>query len=979
MSSALAAIASTQVLAEDASGPISPLYGKIAPFYGKIAPFYGKIAPFYGKIAPFYGKIAPFWSDTATFWSGTSPFIQSTAKTTAPPPPGAQFDPFWGSGPTNPYTTPNPNVTYSKIGGFWNSEAANWGTVQTAWSNAASDADFANLAKQLQGTILDPASSFWGKAILAKTKNGTLASVYSNALLSQAGVTFNANGSVNASSLRGVTETQQAVFFLGLYDNLMSLSGTGHVDWWMAATEWSPALAQTEGTIPDGGTAPTVGMIDFTISGGTKVSKQVTQFGSGLTDGHGAAVASLIMGSVDGSGILGVLPKGSVNVVVYNPYDDTGTTNWTDVGTGIAALSAAIFKDKTVPVGVLNASLGVPGWTLNPGWNDALALGNAHGHNLVIAAGNDGVTQTQNVPWNFDANPNLIIVGSVGVDGTISNFSNRPGEACLLPTSSASIDCTEANKLKNRFIVAPGELVLVSDGQGGFVRQSGTSLAAPLVSGAIALLQNRWPWLSNYPDETAQIILKSATPLGSQPGSDPDYGVGELNIKASQSPLNWAALQYYTVQNGKMSQTPVSASAALAQVANGSQASFDSSNLSFTVLEAVGATYRDFQIPLSSKLVGQKTVTGGGGQLYQSYLSSALRAQAGRFAGLAAAQGNVSGALGIAAAGVPAGHLGGMAVRFSMAPKEATTGFRNRAMPYEMRTTLASDTSNITFGFGEGAAVLDGHTGFGFHSDYELGRGGANPVLGLASGGSYLNAGMLVAPRLTVSLGATQRRDRRDLAAFGLSSGPESDGLRYYAARAEQIGLQYAASDALTLRSAITQLHEDSAVLGVQSVDRADFRGGSDTTAATMGFDLALPRGFSLTGSGTVGSTRLGGAQLETRSLGLISTAAELAIAKAHVFARTDSVRLALSKPLNVNSGSLRYDSVGVVDRETGTLGVISQSVNAANRTPYSGEIVYGHALARGEFSLFGRADANAAGTLQTISYTGGAQLSLAF
>ena len=78
-------------------------------------------------------------------------------------------------------------------------------------------------------------------------------------------------------------------------------------------------------------------------------------------------------------------------------------------------------------------------------------------------------------------------------------------------------------------MVAPGELILVSDGQGGVTRQIGTSFAAPLVSGAIALLHDRWPWLSNFPVETANIILNSAKDLGA-PGVDAVYGHGLLDV-----------------------------------------------------------------------------------------------------------------------------------------------------------------------------------------------------------------------------------------------------------------------------------------------------------------------------------------------------------------------------------------------------------------------------------------------------------------
>ena len=85
-------------------------------------------------------------------------------------------------------------------------------------------------------------------------------------------------------------------------------------------------------------------------------------------------------------------------------------------------------------------SLGVPGWTLHPDWNGVFAdrkcMTLTKTNVFVIAAGNDGITQTQNIVWNKD-NANIIVVGSVDPAGTISTFSNRPGDVCLLTAKTA--------------------------------------------------------------------------------------------------------------------------------------------------------------------------------------------------------------------------------------------------------------------------------------------------------------------------------------------------------------------------------------------------------------------------------------------------------------------------------------------------------------------------------------------------------------
>lgn len=980
------------------SGDVSPLYGRINPFYGDVSSYYGRINPFYGRINPFYGRINPFFGDVTAYWGRINPFTQ-TADTSTIAFYGTNYDAFWGAGPSNPYKAVGSPVPYASIAGFWQSEFSNWNAMQPAWNAAVSANDGQNLANLLQNNIINPAVAFWGQAVQKGTtapigtsykplpgvdpkKSGRTAQTLQAAemaWLSPYGVTFK-NGVIDPASLLAMDPSHRAMLMLNLYDDLMDYSGTGHVDWWMGSVGWSPALANTAGKAPAGGTMPTVGMIDFVIQSGTHLSKQITQFGStAFNDGHGAAVGSLIMGSVDGSGVLGVMPQGSVNVVVYDPYDATGTTNWTDVGAGVAKLANAIFAGKTVPMGVLNASLGEPGYTLSPGWNDALATAGAHGHNLVIAAGNGGSTQTQNVVWNFSANPNLIIVGSVGVDGTISNFSNRPGEACLLPTAASA--CAEANKLKYHFIVAPGELVLVSDGLGGHMRQSGTSLAAPLVSGAIALLQNRWPWLSKYPDETATIILGTATPKGTNPGADAVYGVGELNIAASQAPLNWNNLTYYQGANGKAGTIAVPLSTVVAQLRPGTQSAWDASGLYYSAIEKIGNTIRDFQIPLSSKLVGQNVTTNAGVQQYQSYLAAALRAQAGHFSALAPTNSR-DGAIvsGFMKSTVPVGLVGGATFRVSVTPAEVGGAFQMRTARYETDGALVSDGGSLNFGYGNGAAALDGSDSFGFRSDYDLGKGGANPLLGLASGGTYLGARATLVPGLSLGFGTTERSSTRNLAASGIQPAGTGNWVGRYAAQAQHISLVYAVAPGLSARAGFTRLHEDSALLGIQSLDRTDLQGGSVTSGTSVGFDLAVGHTLTVSATGTMARTHAGGGQITTRNL--TSGSAELALIKARLLGKSDELRLTIASPLHTLGGHLTYNSYGVVDRDTGQLGLIAQSFAPRGRLPLAGQAMYGVALpqARGEFSLFGRVDRDSQLMASTgLDYTAGAQFRVAF
>ncbi|MCO6479079.1 MAG: S8 family serine peptidase, partial [Phaeodactylibacter sp.] len=143
---------------------------------------------------------------------------------------------------------------------------------------------------------------------------------------------------------------------------------------------------------------------------------------------------------------------------------------------------------------------------------------------VVFSAGNDGpgpLTITQPKFNNWDT-VRLFAVGNVNGNSAsfpIANSSSRGPSKCG----------GEGSLLIKPEVSAPGSNVR-SSVPGGYGNLSGTSMAAPHVSGAVLLLKEAFPYLTG--EEILLALYYSCTDLG-EPGEDNDYGMGIINVPAA--------------------------------------------------------------------------------------------------------------------------------------------------------------------------------------------------------------------------------------------------------------------------------------------------------------------------------------------------------------------------------------------------------------------------------------------------------------
>lgn len=290
--------------------------------------------------------------------------------------------------------------------------------------------------------------------------------------------------------------------------------------------EWSLIkLTATDVASAKGGSGVKVAVLDQLADCGhpdlaTRCTSLTLQGGTYKTYGtHGTHTSGTVAGSRFGVAT-------SATVINYGVFDDTGwiatgtylRDAWKDAYSRGARISSMSFGCSRIALCFSSAELTtmatatMPMLYVKAAGNDGYQLGNE-------TSGISTVTATA-------ALNRTLLVGSVGASGSISYFSNRPGEGCLLP--SGTTVCSNALKWKYHFLVAPGESIYATLPNGGYGYMSGTSMATPIVAGVAALLQQRWPTLASKPETLARILLTTATDLGPV-GVDSSYGYGLLN------------------------------------------------------------------------------------------------------------------------------------------------------------------------------------------------------------------------------------------------------------------------------------------------------------------------------------------------------------------------------------------------------------------------------------------------------------------
>jgi subtilisin family serine protease len=226
---------------------------------------------------------------------------------------------------------------------------------------------------------------------------------------------------------------------------------------------------------------------------------------------HGTHVAGTIAAPQNGLGVVGAAPKAKLMAVKFLGANGSGT----DLGGAQSIVYAAKNGAK-----IINCSWG--GGEASQVMTDAVAYAQSRNVLIVAAAGNDGLNtdRHEHIPSGIDLD-NVISVGATANrSGSRAGFSNFG--PLTVDLAAPGVD------IKSTFLPTAniGRRSL-------YAKLSGTSMAAPHVSGVAALIWSAQPQLTYL--EVKQILMEKAAKVS--PWQNRSRTEGVLNAKKSLETL----------------------------------------------------------------------------------------------------------------------------------------------------------------------------------------------------------------------------------------------------------------------------------------------------------------------------------------------------------------------------------------------------------------------------------------------------------
>lgn len=232
-------------------------------------------------------------------------------------------------------------------------------------------------------------------------------------------------------------------------------------------------------------------------------------------NGHGTIVAGIIAAQDNSIGTVGIAPD--VNLYAVKALGQDGTGSESDVIAGIVWCMQN-------NIDVINMSLSSPDST--PFLHDIIQKATQQGITIVAAAGNDGNADGSDDTIEYPAKySEVIAVGAVDQAKHRASFSGSGSELEL---------------------ASPGVSIVSTSNDGGYLSESGTSMATPYVTGIVALYKEEYPDMSQA--ELRDVVDRNALDLGKK-GKDSLYGYGLAQAPLTHSGFTDVGSSYWDMSD----------------------------------------------------------------------------------------------------------------------------------------------------------------------------------------------------------------------------------------------------------------------------------------------------------------------------------------------------------------------------------------------------------------------------------------------
>ena len=298
---------------------------------------------------------------------------------------------------------------------------------------------------------------------------------------------------------------------------------------------------------------------------------------------HGTHVMGIIGALADGKGMQGVAPNVEMVAISYNqPLISFPNVTDSVYTSALNALLAENAKVVNMSFGVETNSnantqasyaIGKSAYDIDTqdGFDDLIPMFEGLAANNVVivkAAGNEGeetryeadiisglpLSDTFKAGSEYDLTNLFMTVVSTNSNNELAYYSQKCGATQNYCIAAPGGDAYNGDLI---YSTVQNDDKHTKDEHGNaYGYMQGTSMAAPVVTGSVALLMGAYPHLT--PQQIVQILFETATDLGDE-GVDEIFGHGLLNLDAATSPIGY--LEFDFVNDNQNSPETFSASA----------------------------------------------------------------------------------------------------------------------------------------------------------------------------------------------------------------------------------------------------------------------------------------------------------------------------------------------------------------------------------------------------------------------------------